>query len=762
MVVGGVLYRYVWIFIFFNQWFVGTAMRVYGSAKDVPWLQSHTLPLASTAAAIKLASEIYASWRGRCPEGYVRSLVHVSRKRAVHREAGRVVKCLSQISTWLYHCQQFRADCRHCNEPWRKCCCKIHIHPCSWQSSCDIEVATGTEQRASQSRRQSIWQALRIVEHLKGFIYRDFLNTSHTRNDMKLASFLEAWEQKCGRAHSNSTGVLYVYSAPWSCQAYIGQTGGSGWLRHQQHRYTQLSRRETGKLYDQFNKTHISKYVFLPICDLSSVARVKSDRLFLEAQAIAMLRPTLNTQGMPVTGPRAAYHTEIVLPMKPRGRALMHLRGAPKSDASCAYEPDDIKLPSEPLTVGSWVDRVRMVTSTARRPLWQQRRQNESLIDTIRSWTPSFMMKMTRVAMMCLGAHSRAIYVHNLGRATGGFRMEKVDFHHVLCFASSFRLAVIRILRAWLCARRSAAGVVTLARVTFRPKASPNLIELCDNSRSLLSKNRRITTCACGDPAFNDYPKLDGHVCCTLRPLLRLHSMSWLESWNARSRFLPSAEDAVAAAMDIFGPIGARLHGGNSDDFFTPSALLPVCTAIMQQYEATPDLAAAMHLHGQISRFACLPVDRSKGDMGIVCPMQYYAAAERFLVSAGCEQVARDDEAHYNADFFVWPNQMQHLPYCHLRRGTHHRFAALSLHIKAKCLFPLCTSWGDIKYRPLCHIVNTTGEIYSQWCAVRSITYAGRLLQASLQQPQNRYGRESRISTCCLTVVCRVLVCSTV
>jgi len=55
----------------------------------------------------------------------------------------------------------------------------------------------------------------------------------------------------------------------------------------------------------------------------------------------------------------------------------------------------------------------------------------------------------------------------------------------------------------------------------------------------------------------------------------------------------------------------------------------------------------------------------------------------------------------FQRDFFVWPNRLLHLPYCNLRRAHRHRFGALSLWLKIKCLSPRPGSWQQLKFRPL-------------------------------------------------------------
>ena len=59
------------------------------------------------------------------------------------------------------------------------------------------------------------------------------------------------------------------------------------------------------------------------------------------------------------------------------------------------------------------------------------------------------------------------------------------------------------------------------------------------------------------------------------------------------------------------------------------------------------------------------------------------------------------DVVEFRRSLFVWPQQLHCLPFCRLRKGHRHRFGSLSLHVKAKTLFPKVADWSSVKFRPL-------------------------------------------------------------
>ena len=95
------------------------------------------------------------------------------------------------------------------------------------------------------------------------------------------------------------------------------------------------------------------------------------------------------------------------------------------------------------------------------------------------------------------------------------------------------------------------------------------------------------------------------------------------------------------------------------------------------------------------------PADRAKGDLAILCPKMYRRCADRYMSSTSCAKLRDADVVEFRRSFFVWPQQLHCLPFCRVRKGHRHRFGSLSLHVKAKTLFPKVADWSSVKFRPL-------------------------------------------------------------
>ena len=124
------------------------------------------------------------------------------------------------------------------------------------------------------------------------------MRTSRTHHDQRLHACCRTFASKCGLPLPRSSGTLYMWAAPWCKHVYIGQTSTNGWARMRTQLYALNAGRDSGKLYDQLRKMHVSRFVFMPVCDLSIVAPVHADGLFIGAQAISLLQPSLNTRGL--------------------------------------------------------------------------------------------------------------------------------------------------------------------------------------------------------------------------------------------------------------------------------------------------------------------------------------------------------------------------------------------------------------------------------------------------------------------------------
>ena len=493
-----------------------------------------------------------------------------------------------------------------------------------------------------------------------------------------------------------------MWAAPWCKHVYIGQTSTNGWARMRTHLYALNAGRDSGKLYDQLRKMHVSRFVFMPVCDLSIVAPVHADRLFIEAQAISLLQPSLNTRGlMPQAlqnGPES--HAVVVIPKRQIQRPVMQLRHAPRSHASRLFRPDMLQLAGDPARAGSYCDRVNTIASIARRPLWQRRGCcNNNLISLMRSWTQPESLKMLGTAMRCLNQVSKGILLHNFAKVKGCFTVVKRCISTPVHFDTSFRRCVIRSIRSALTLEYSFTWHVVVVFVTFRPQPSPSLLQLCENTRRHLARPREPAACPCHLLQFRDLPKIEGHVCSTLRESIDVLGYCWPSTWNSRSRFAPTSATVCQQLLVQWNSLNTKLklrHTAQLDAMHT--YLIEI---ILQRCSDTPPVSEAEDFRYVLHDFVISPVDRAKGDLAILCPWKYRHCAETYMSSTSSTKLTDADVAEFRHDFFVWPNALHCLPYCRFRRGHRHRFGSLSLHVKAKVLFPRVTEWSAMKFRPL-------------------------------------------------------------
>ena len=92
---------------------------------------------------------------------------------------------------------------------------------------------------------------------------------------------------------------------------------------------------------------HFSSFVFIPLCDLSTCTTTVADRLFVEAQAITLWKPTLNVQGTPGTIKYSNEFVSLVFPRRVQDRPLMHARGVVQQDPALLFPPSAILAPRE-------------------------------------------------------------------------------------------------------------------------------------------------------------------------------------------------------------------------------------------------------------------------------------------------------------------------------------------------------------------------------------------------------------------------------
>ena len=669
------------------------------------WRQPVVCKFRSEGAMVGMAVQCFIAWRQRCPSNFFQTCrLSQGQLRGLHREAGRALKRLCQVSTWAYCKQQWNRHCPSCKRTWHHCDCCIHLTPRDWHSSCNV-TSDGSATFAHRDEHEGlkIWQVIRIVETMKGYIYRDFLSSSPTHYDRKLCAFWSMLEAKFGVAHTTSTGILYMLAAPWCCHSYIGQTNGNGWTRLQSHRYACLSGKQSGKLYDKLRQMHFSSFVFIPLCDLSACATTVADRLFVEAQAITLWKPTLNVQGTPATVKYSNEYVSLVFPRRVQDRPLMHARGIVQQDPALLFPPSAILAPRERSGVQGWRQRLAVAVAISRRPIRQRRGLNLGLLLSIQSWHPTYQMRITLTAMRCLGNHHRAIFLQNMSRCLGAFTYRRIAISSYVGFSAVVRKSIQQQIQCALSAAYKTSLTITVVKLCIQPVLSPSLLDLADNSRRLLEQSIEPTTCSCSKAWCRNWRMLDGHVCDHLQGIKRHIPGNWPDTWTARSRFKPDVQQVCQDlqlqfrhACTITCPsLSAFVAGYNC------SSIRSAVERSLLRFSASPSIRQGRHAAAILSDFACVPVDRAKGELAVLCRLKYWQMGQHFLRSCNAVPVTLNEVVNFNQHFFVWPNRLEVLPFCHLKLGREHQFGQLTLHVKAKSLFPLCDTWTSMKLRPL-------------------------------------------------------------
>ena len=669
------------------------------------WRQPSVCKFGCEEAMLAMAVQCFGAWRQRCPNNFFQDCrLSQGQLRGVHREAGRALKRMCQVSAWAYCKQQWSRHCPYCKKTWVRCGCCIHLAPRDWHSSCNVTVdGSATFPQYAEHHGLKIWQVIRVIETIKGYIYKDFLSSSPTHYDKKLCAFWSMLEAKFGVAHTTSTGVLYMLAAPWCCHSYIGQTNGNGWTRLQSHRYACLSGKQSGKVYDKLRQMHFSSFVFVPLCDLSTCAATVADRLFVEAQAIAIWKPTLNVQGTPASNKYSNEYVSLVFPRRVQDRPLMHARGIVQQDPAALFPPSAILGPRERPGAHGWRQRLSVAVSVSRRPIRQRGVVNLGLLQSIQSWHPSYQMRITLTAMRCLGIHRRAIFLQNMSRALGAFSFRRIAISSHLGFSASVRKCFQQQLQCTLSAAYKFSMTITVVKLCIRPISCPSLLDLVDNSRRILECSSEPTVCPCAQAWCHDWRLLDGHVCDSLQGVRGHIPWDWPDTWTARSRFKPDVQQVCEDLQSQFN-IACRDTCPSLSAFAglydSPSIQHTVERSLLR-FSTSPSILQGRQAAAVLSDFACIPVDRAKGELAVLCPQKYWRMGQCFLKSCNAVPVSLGEVIHFNQNFFVWPNKLEVLPFCHLRRGREHRFGQLTLHVKAKSLFPLCATWTSLKLRPL-------------------------------------------------------------
>ena len=85
-------------------------------------------------AMLGMAVQCFGAWRQRCPSNFFQDYrFSKGQLRGMHREAGRALKRMCQVSAWAFCKQQWSRHSPYCKMTWLRCGCCIHLAPRDWQ-----------------------------------------------------------------------------------------------------------------------------------------------------------------------------------------------------------------------------------------------------------------------------------------------------------------------------------------------------------------------------------------------------------------------------------------------------------------------------------------------------------------------------------------------------------------------------------------------------------------------------------------------------
>ena len=343
-----------------------------GIAAQAVWHTPQEVWLSSLVSLTDVAREILRVWNLRVHDLRPHIASHCLQGswllRKVHREAGRVFKMLVQLAAVAYLVQQFQRACPFCKASWNQCTCQVCIDPQAGLG----EVKQCTHVHASCLPFQGplssrmIWPVLSFIERVRSVVYTHFVSTSQSKHDKSVYCFIEMLRRKFPAPSVTSCGNLYGFFAPWSRAAYLGETSTTCLQRWKKHRSAMTSMVDKGRLYSTLRRMGMARFVFVPLAHIHACAPSKRDRVFLEAQCIALLKPSENVQGM-THCVRPAQHTEVLLPRVAKDRTVMSLRGVIACHPAVKFNDNALLLPSTPLQQGDWHVRLQTITLSSYR-----------------------------------------------------------------------------------------------------------------------------------------------------------------------------------------------------------------------------------------------------------------------------------------------------------------------------------------------------------------------------------------------------------
>jgi len=220
-------------------------------------------------------------------------------------------------------------------------------------------------------------------------------------------------------------------------------------------------------------------------------------------------------------------------------------------------------------------------------------------------------------------AFRRAIRVRDQFRLWRPRLLVRLHVPLMLNDVSCFRQAAIHTIRHLLSGVASSS--LFHVQAAFIPSACPSITTLFYNAKRMASQPLSQVVCPCHLPHFAQWPRIDGHVCVRLSDPFMRDVLSVPLHWNRNSTCLPTFSAVKrqfrSVVLRLFRRISQPEPPAHVIDQCAESVLRPAYSQLAGSGRFLP-----MHdvlRHSTLLRsLACAPVDKSKGDMAWMCPLQ--------------------------------------------------------------------------------------------------------------------------------------------
>lgn len=700
-----------------------------------------------------------------------------------------LLKILSSIKSHMLTAAMY-GRCNSCHKCKKNCFCLITIDSISGITICKSEVNTFNGKKVPIKSTQNGWVTSCVdFDNVCTRVACAVISLENTRFSTKLRNVLSIGYRNNSPASNTDTFITYCIFRPFCRQFYIGRSKNDVTTRRYTH-YNKCLHGAPQRVYKTLRTSGLGNWFMLPVVRSTSQETVDAIT-YLESQQIKMFKPPLNTQSINgisffdcLTSNKNKKHRPFAKQI--RKQRMMSSNFSQVNNNTFMI---GVNHGTDYLTI----ENRKGIPSTEdwrlhfANPLNDFRKKKVSLASipfrcrldaayvslSRRAYTPEKVSSAKYflshiVSLKDIGFIYRHTYKfapakdcrtlkNNIKLLYPDSNIQKEIFGEVIFQDIKLPLSnipevknnFVKYIKTILVKIGRKFSFPLILKLRIKNDKNPNLHEMLVNCTKFCNthEDKLPTKCHCGDPAFNSFDRIGGHI---IQRVSQVDSnLSGLPpTFNSKCRLLPSYSYVFNKLSSSLNCVFSKISKIVKNDRYTcdfakilkssPEIVDGILGDNLSPTNLLCSFRKALDFKKLIKDFIVCPIDKSKGDLCILCPLHYKKQVERFYHSDAYTIIPPHKIKERKKGFFDLHRKCQSPKLIQQERSLKsHKFGIATLWVKNKnwsydpvlqFWSPITKNWNDLRWRPL--------SGYSNHFYRKSLSLACKCINAIIRSQQ--------------------------